>query len=248
MVHTTIDTETGEEAPAEISEERVKRIFTEISEQYEEFNHVSSFGQDHRWLKHLVDELPVTSRSEILDVAGGTGEVTFAICHAARPAHIMLTDYTPAMLKVAQKRIDDGEGRGVRIDTQVVDAQDIPYENNRFDIVTMAYGIRNIPDRILALQEIYRVLKPGGTVAILEFSHPTRPIESAFYHFYLKVGIPAWGQKFTGKRDDFVYLSHSIEAFPGPDEFADMLREVGFVDVTYKTYSFGAVAIHVAIK
>lgn len=248
MTEQTIDTATGLSAPTEISEERVKRIFTEISEQYEEFNHASSFGQDRRWLAHLVDAAPLDVKSEVLDVAGGTGEVTFAICRRSRPAHILLTDLTKAMLDVARKRIDAGEGRGVPIDTMVVDAQDMPFEGERFDVVTMAYGIRNMPDRMAALREIHRVLKPGGTAVILEFSHPSHPLESAFYRLYLKVGIPAWGQRFTGHREDFVYLADSIKAFPGPDEFSSMLCEAGFSKVTYETHSFGAVAIHIATK
>ncbi len=244
----TIDTATGDEAPAQISEERVQKIFGEIAQDYETFNHYSSFGQDRRWLEHLVEAARIDSRSEVLDVAGGTGEVSFAICRARRPKRILLTDFTPEMLEVAKKRIAAGENRSVPVETLVMDAQHMPLEDESFDVVTMAYGIRNMPDREAALSEIHRVLRPGGTVAILEFSHPKRPLEAAFYHLYLKMGIPAWGQHFTGKRDDFVYLADSIEAFPLPEEFAEMIRAAGFGEVTYETYSFGAVAIHVARK
>ena len=242
----TIDTATGKEAPAHISEERVKAVFSEIAEQYERFNHASSFGQDRRWLERLVARANITGASHVLDVAGGTGEVTFAICRQRHPAHIMLTDYTPAMLEVAKRRIAAGENRTVVVDTMEVDAQDMPFEDNSFDVVTMAYGIRNIPDRPRALREINRVLKPGGTVAILEFSTPPFLPCRLFYRAYLKWGIPAWGQHFTGKRDDFVYLSQSIQAFPRQQEFAQMMASCGFQDVKYENLSFGAVAIHTA--
>ncbi len=242
----TIDTATGQEAPAEVSQDRARAIFTEIAEQYEKFNHYSSFGQDRRWLDKLVASIPVSSSSHILDVAGGTGEVTFAICKRHHPAHIVLSDYTPAMLDVAKQRIAAGDNRSVSVETQVVDAQDMPFDNASFDIVTMAYGIRNIPDRMRALREIHRVLKPGGTVAILEFSTPPLAPARAFYKAYLKWGIPAWGQLFTGKRDDFVYLADSIKAFPDQQAFARMLEDASFQDVNFTNLAFGAAAIHTA--
>ncbi len=243
-----IDTATGQSAPAEISEERVLSIFTGIAEQYEHFNKVSSFGQDHGWLDRLVEAAPIDGTSRVLDVAGGTGEVAFNICDHKKPASIMLTDYTPAMLEVAKKRLAAGDAHGVPMSTMVVDAQDMPLEDESFDVITMAYGIRNMPDRRAALNEIYRVLAPGGTACILEFSTPPRSIERFFYHGYLRWGIPAWGKHCTGKRDDFVYLAKSIRAFPDQETFADMLRTAGFSNVTYQNLTFGAVAIHTAVK
>ncbi|MCC6108559.1 MAG: ubiquinone/menaquinone biosynthesis methyltransferase [Denitrobacterium sp.] len=243
-----IDTATGQEAPAELSEQRVLGIFTEIADQYEQFNHASSFGQDRHWLDRVVEIAPVTERSRVLDVAGGTGEVTFALCRAYHPEHIILSDYTPGMLEVAKQRIARGDARGVDVETKVVDGQNMPFADASFDVVTMAYGIRNMPDRMACLREIYRVLEPGGTAIILEFSTPPRPAERAFYNAYLRWGIPAWGEHFTGKRDDFVYLAQSIKAFPGPDQFCDMLRRAGFSDPAFERKSFGAVAIYTASK
>ena len=242
----TIDTATGQAAPAEVSQERARAIFTEIASQYEKFNHYSSFGQDRFWLRKLVKTLPLGPTSCVLDVAGGTGEVTFEICKHHKPAIIVLSDYTPAMLDVAKQRIAAGDNRGVCVETCVVDAQSIPFEDASFDAVTMAYGIRNIPDRMRALREIHRVLKPGGTVAILEFSTPPLAPARAFYKAYLKWGIPAWGQHFTGKRDDFVYLADSIKAFPKQHEFARMLEEAGFQNVNFTNLAFGAACIHTA--
>jgi len=248
MTPSTIDTATGKAAPAEKSEERVQSIFTEIAEQYEKFNHYSSFGQDKRWLHKLVCEAPITPETKMLDIAGGTGEVSFAACKLNPPASIHLTDFTPAMLEVAREHIAAGKNQGVPITTQVVDAQDMPLDDASFDLVTMAYGIRNMPDRPAALSEIYRVLKPGGSVHILEFSTPPNALARAGYKFYLKHGIPAWGEHFTGKRDDFVYLADSIQAFPDQETFAEMLTRAGFSQVSYENLSFGAVAIHRAIK
>ena len=243
-----VQTSCDQTIPEDLNEENIKRIFTSISDDYERFNHRSSFGQDRRWLERLVELAPINSKSVVLDVAGGTGEVTFAICRKRHPAKILLSDYTPDMLDVAKRRLANGEGRNVDIETMVVDAQDMPLDDESFDVVTMAYGIRNMPNRMAALREIYRVLKPGGTAVILEFSHPPRPLEAAFYRFYLKVGIPAWGKHIAGTRDDFVYLAKSIEAFPCADDFAAMLRDAGFTNVAYEYLSFGAVAIHSAHK
>ena len=247
QVHTTIDTATGQEAPPEVSQDRAQAIFTEIAEQYERFNHASSFGQDRRWLRRLVQCAGITGTSHVLDVAGGTGDVTFTICKMCHPASIVLSDYTPAMLDVARERLAAGDNRSVAVTTEVVDAQDMPFDDNSFDVVTMAYGIRNMPDRMAAMHEINRVLKPGGRVAILEFSRPPFAPARAFYNAYLRFGIPAWGQHFTGKRDDFVYLSQSIKAFPTQEEFAQMMREAGFQSVNYENLSFGAVAIHTGV-
>ncbi|MBQ9067946.1 MAG: ubiquinone/menaquinone biosynthesis methyltransferase [Eggerthellaceae bacterium] len=243
---TTIDTATGLEAPAELSEQRVKSIFTEIADQYEKFNHYSSFGQDRRWLRTLAQSVDIGPCSCVLDVAGGTGEVTFELCKRHGPAIIVLSDYTPAMLEVAKQRIARGDNRGVCVKTCVVDAQDIPFDDATFDVVTMAYGIRNIPDRMRALREMHRVLAPGGTVAILEFSTPPFAPARAFYNAYLRWGIPAWGDHFTGKRDDFVYLADSIRAFPDQQCFAAMLRNAGFQDVKFRNLAFGAACIHTA--
>ena len=246
--HDVIDTATGKVAPAELSEQRVLNIFTEIASQYEKFNHRSSFGQDHKWLDKLIQLAPVDSTTRMLDVAGGTGEVTFNMCDHKPPASILLTDLTAAMLDVANDRITSGDSHGVNVRTMVVDAQHMPLEDNAYDVVTMAYGIRNMPDRAAALSEIHRVLRPGGTVCILEFTTPPNPIVRFFYRGYLRWGIPAWGAHYTGHRKDFVYLAKSIRAFPNQKEFAGMLREAGFGDVTYENLTFGVAAIHTAVK
>lgn len=243
-----VDTETGLAAPAELSEERVKTIFSSIATQYERFNRISSFGQDHRWLNRLIDMAPITPDSRVLDVAGGTGEVTFAMCRRNPPRSVVLSDYTPSMLDMARLRLDRGDARGVDVSLRVIDAQDIPFPDDSFDVVTMAYGIRNIPDRSRALSEILRVLKPGGTFVVLEFSHPRTPVERAIHSFYLNWGIPAWGWILTRRRDDFVYLARSIKAFPNQERFKAMLEQTGFEKVDYCNLTFGAVAVHRGMK
>lgn len=244
----SIDTATGENAPAEISSERVKKIFTDIAENYERFNRLSSFGQYVSWLETLIDKAPIAPDAQMLDIAGGTGDVSFMACSRKRPAHIILSDYTPAMLDVAQERLDEGENRGVPVELAVVDGQDIPYDDETFDVVTMSYGIRNMPKREQALSEMYRVLKPGGALCVLEFSTPPNPIMRLGYRLYLRFGIPLWGKICTGDSSGFVYLAKSIKAFPDQEGFAQMLKDAGFSRVEWTNVTFGVAAVHIAYK
>lgn len=245
---TSIDTATGQEAPAELSKERVKKIFTDIAWDYERFNALSSFGQYRSWLRTLIDLAPITPHSRLLDVAGGTGDVAFMACERKQPASIVLSDYTPAMLEVAQKRLDDGEAHGVPVELAVVDGQDIPYDDESFDVVTVSYGIRNMPEREKALAEMYRVLVPGGSLCVLEFSTPPNPLMRLGYNLYLRYGIPAWGKIVTGDSSGFVYLAKSIRAFPNQQRFCRMLKDAGFNRVDYKNVTGGVAAVHIAYK
>ena len=152
------------------------------------------------------------------------------------------------MLDVARAHYADGAADGVPVDFEVVDAQDIPYADASYDAVTMAYGIRNMPDRPRALAEMFRVLKPGGALVCLEFSTPPNAVWRALYNFYLKHLIPFWGGLITGDREGFVYLARSIRAFPDQQGLAAMMEKAGFEDVTWKNYTGGIAAVHVARK
>ncbi|MBX9033373.1 class I SAM-dependent methyltransferase [Gordonibacter massiliensis (ex Traore et al. 2017)] len=244
----SIDTATGKEAPAEISSERVKDIFSSIAKKYERFNAVSSFGAYKVWLAGMMKQAPIGPDDDVLDIAGGTGDVTFSVARAKHPAHIQCTDLVPEMLDVARMHRDEGAAEGVPVDFDVVDAQDIPYADASYDAVTMAYGIRNMPDRPQALAEMFRVLKPGGALVCLEFSTPPNRVWRALYTFYLKHLIPFWGGLITGDRDGFVYLARSIRAFPDQRGLADLMEDAGFSDVTWKNYTGGIAAVHVAKK
>ena len=162
----SIDTATGKEAPAEISSERVKDIFSSIAKKYERFNAVSSFGAYKSWLAGMMRQAPIEPTDDVLDIAGGTGDVTFTVARAKHPRHIQCTDLVNEMLDVARAHYADGAACGVPVDFEVVDAQNIPYADASYDALTMAYGIRNMPDRPRALSEMFRVLKPGGTFFI----------------------------------------------------------------------------------
>ena len=244
----TIDTATGKTAPAELSTERVKTIFSTIARKYERFNAISSFGAYRRWLAGMMNQAPIRPEHDVLDIAGGTGDVSKYVARTKHPAHIQLTDLVPEMLDVARMHKARGAFGSTPVDFDVVDAQDIPYADASYDVVTMAYGIRNMPDRPRALKEMHRVLKPGGSLVCLEFSTPPNPVWRALYNVYLKHLIPFWGGLITGDRDGFVYLAKSIRAFPDQEGLAQMMRDAGFTDVTWKNYTGGIAAVHVARK
>lgn len=244
----SIDTATGKEAPADISSERVKDIFSSIAKKYERFNAVSSFGAYKTWLAGMMRQAPIAADADVLDIAGGTGDVTFTVARAKHPRHIQCTDLVDEMLDVARMHYADGKAEGVPLDFEVVDAQHIPYTDESYDAVTMAYGIRNMPERDQALSEMFRVLKPGGALVCLEFSTPPNAVWHALYNFYLKHLIPFWGGLITGDREGFVYLSRSIKTFPNQQGLATMMEKAGFENVTWKNYTGGIAAVHVAKK
>ena len=249
LPHMSIDTATGQEAPAQISSQRVKDIFSSIAKKYERFNAVSSFGAYKLWLKRMMELADIGRDDDVLDVAGGTGDVAFTVARTKRPAHIQLTDLVPEMLDVARHHVEHEQANcGVPIDFQVADAQDMPFDDASYDAGTMAYGIRNMPERERALAEIFRVLKPGGQLVCLEFSTPPNRLWRALYNFYLAHMIPFWGGLITGDKSGFVYLSKSIKAFPDQRRFADMLRAAGFRDVSWKNLTGGIAAVHIARK
>lgn len=241
---TTIDTATGEAAPPEISSERVKDIFSNIASRYERFNAVSSFGAYKLWLRTMAQMAPIGPESCVLDVAGGTGDVTFTMARAKRPRSIVCSDLVPEMLEVARAHYDEGRADGVPVQFRVADAHELPFEDGAFDVVTVAYGIRNMPDRPRALAEMARVLKPGGHLVCLDFSTPSNPAWRALYGFYLKHMIPFWGGLIAGDREGFVYLGDSIRAFPDQAGLAALMRNAGFVDVEWRDCTGGVAAIH----
>lgn len=248
MSHTSIDTATGKQAPAQLSSERVKDIFSHIAQRYERFNAISSFGQYRIWLNKMVQAAPVDASSLVLDVAGGTGDVTFALARAKHPQRILCTDLVPEMLDVAREHYAKGKGDGVNISFETADAQNLPYADASFDVLTVAYGLRNMPERERALAEMKRVLKPGGTLVCLEFSTPSNPLWKGLYHFYLAYMIPFWGSVICKRKEDFVYLSQSIKAFPNQEGLAAMMKDAGFAEVNWQNCLGGIAAVHVATK
>ncbi|TDB38704.1 MAG: bifunctional demethylmenaquinone methyltransferase/2-methoxy-6-polyprenyl-1,4-benzoquinol methylase UbiE [Actinobacteria bacterium] len=232
-------------APGQPTTDRVKGIFTNIAPSYDLFNILSSFGIDRLWRRATVRLAQPNHRSVMLDLAAGTGDLTMAFARLGRPASILSTDFVPEMLEVGKKKAATYEG-STKIDFAVVDAQDLPFDDERFDIVTIAFGVRNLPDRAANFREVRRVLKPGGRYVILEFTRPPSPLIRWFYHAYLRVVIPNLGGLLTGDKPSFQYLNDSIRAFPAQLALASELHAAGFTRVNWHNLTFGIVAVHIA--
>ena len=244
-----IDTATGKEAPAEISSERVKDIFSTIAKKYERFNAVSSFGAYKTWLAGMMKQAPISANDDVLDIAGGTGDVSFTVARAKHPRHIQCTDLVNEMLDVARAHYADGAADGVPVDFEVVDAQEIPVPPTPATMPSpWPTASATCPTARARCRRCIAWLKPGGSLACLEFSTPPNAVWRALYNFYLKHLIPFWGGLITGDRDGFVYLSKSIKAFPNQQGLARMMEDAGFTDVAWKNYTGGIAAVHVAKK
>ena len=234
-------------APGEATTERVRGIFSRIANRYDLFNILASMGIDRLWRRKLVALSGITPDSRVLDLCAGTGDVSFSIARLARPAHITVTDFTPEMLAIAEKK---GQGRPgpTAYSFELADAQSLQFADESFDVATVAFGVRNLTDRAANFSEARRVLKPGGRYLVLEFSRPPLAPWRALYHFYLYNVIPALGALLTHDRASFQYLNDSIRRFPDQETLAAELKAAGFSAVSYRNLTGGIVAIHVATK
>ena len=226
----------------------VRDIFSKIARRYDVFNALSSLGIYRIWLARVAEAASCTPDDRVIDVAGGTGDVAFELCRVCPPHSIELTDFTPEMLEVASERIAKGYARGVDVRVREADAMALPYDDASFDVLTMAYGLRNFSDRQLAMREACRVLVPGGKAVILEFGTPPNKAWRAVYNVYLGHVVPAVGGVVCGDRSGFKYLSSSIRAFPRQDIVVDELRASGFDHVEYHDCTGGIAAVYIARK
>lgn len=235
------------DAPGKPTTERVRGIFSSIAGEYDDFNRIASLGVDRSWRRELVRAAHLEPTSEVLDLCAGTGDVGLAIARQAAPARIVISDFTPEMLEIASEKAAAFDGP-TKIEIEQADAQSLPHEDESFDVVTVAFGVRNLPDRAANFAEVHRVLRPGGRYVILEFSRPTLLPFRVGYHVYLRHVVPAIGGMLTGDRPSFVYLNDSIRGFPTQPQLASELRAAGFSAITWKNLTGGIVALHTAVK
>lgn len=238
----------GPAVPLDEKGAMVRSIFSKIARRYDTFNALSSLGIYKSWLKRVALTAACKPDERVIDVAGGTGDVAFELCRRCPPASIELTDFTPEMLEVARDRIARGAARGVAVSTAEADAMHLPYADASFDVLTMAYGLRNFSDRQLAMREAARVLAPGGRAVILEFGTPPNPAWRALYNVYLGHVVPFVGGVVCGDRSGFRYLASSIRAFPKQDVVVEELRAAGFAHVGYHDCTGGIAAVYSARK
>lgn len=221
----------------------VHGVFSSVASRYDVMNDLMSVGIHRLWKDAMMDWLAPRAGQRLLDVAGGTGDVSFRFLSRAPGAQAVVCDMTEAMLVAGRQRAD-AEALAERLDWVVGDAMALPFASNSFDVYTISFGIRNVTRIQDALSEAYRVLRPGGRLMVLEFSQiPVSGLQWLYDRYSYNV-IPAMGQVVTGDRDSYQYLVESIRKFPDQDTFAGMIRTAGFEQVTYRNLSLGIAALH----
>ena len=226
--------------------EQVTQMFDTISENYDGLNRVISFGIDIKWRKRVVAILKKKNPEILLDIATGTGDLAINLVQTGARKIIGL-DISPGMLEVGKKKVLEKHMEKT-IEMIEGDSENLPFEDNMFDAVTVAFGVRNFETLEKGLSEIHRVLKPSGTFVVLETSVPTKTPYKQGYHFYTKYILPRIGKLFSKDDSAYAYLSESASVFPHGENFNNILRKIGFIDVANKPQTFGVASIYVATK
>lgn len=220
----------------------IQNMFAHIAHRYDLLNHLLSLGLDFYWWRQMAKMAGAESGMKILDIAAGTGDSTLAL--AKRGAAVVSSDFTIPMLARGLVKFERKAMKDLVLGSIGADAQYLPFQNSRFDAVTICYGIRNVERRTLAYAEFLRVLKPGGRLVILEFSRPKWGCLRRLYDIYSKYLLPKIGAWISGNKIAYMYLPESIKHFPAQNELALELENAGFTDVAWKNLCFGIVALH----
>ena len=224
---------------------RVRGVFDSVAPRYDLMNDLMSMGLHRAWKAYAVLAANVREGQQVLDIAGGTGDLALAFAKKVGiTGQVVHTDINEAMLRGGRDRLLDA---GVALPTLVCDAERLPFADGRFDVVSVAFGLRNMTHKDLALAEMNRVLKPGGKLLVLEFSKVPRPI-ARFYDWYSFKVLPRLGQLVAGDADSYRYLAESIRMHPGQEELKVLMKKTGFGHVDYHNLTGGVVALHVGIK
>lgn len=221
----------------------VHGVFTSVASKYDIMNDLMSGGVHRLWKDAMMDWLAPRGGQRLLDVAGGTGDVSFRFLGRAPSARAVVCDMTESMLIAGRKRAE-ADHLADRLDWVVGDAMALPFESNSFDVYTISFGIRNVTRIQDALNEAYRVLRPGGRLMVLEFSQIPNDLMQKVYDLYSFNVIPVMGQIVAGDRHSYQYLVESIRKFPDQESFASMIRKAGFDQVKYRNLTMGVAALH----
>ncbi|OYZ03584.1 MAG: bifunctional demethylmenaquinone methyltransferase/2-methoxy-6-polyprenyl-1,4-benzoquinol methylase [Thiotrichales bacterium 16-46-22] len=206
-------------------------------------NDLMSMGIHRLWKRHAIDTLGLLPHHQVLDLASGTGDLALRIAPLLNDqGKITLSDINESMLNIGKQRmIDAGH---LRAEYAVANAESLPFADNSFDRITMAFGLRNVTDKQQALNELHRVLKPNGLLMVVEFSKVIDPLLAKGYDFYSFNVLPHLGQLVANDRDSYQYLAESIRMHPDQETLADMFRQAGLIKVSYENLTAGVVAIH----
>ena len=222
---------------------RVQGVFTSVASKYDIMNDVMSVGIHRVWKDAMMDWLAPRPGQKRLDVAGGTGDISFRFLKRAGSGHSTVLDLTESMLVAGRQRAE-ADDMADSLDWVVGDAMKLPFPDNTFDVYTISFGIRNVTRPQEALNEAYRVLRPGGRLMVLEFSQLPNPMMQKAYDLYSFNVIPRMGQLIANDRDSYQYLVESIRKFPDQDTFLSMVKKAGFENAKYRNLSLGIAALH----
>ena len=225
---------------------QVTKMFDTISKEYDGLNRVISFGIDVKWRKKVVKIVAEKQPDNILDIATGTGDLAISLT-STDAKEIIGLDISDGMLEVGRQKIRTKKLDGV-ISMVIGDSEDLPFNDNTFDAITVAFGVRNFENLKKGLAEILRVLKPNGVFVILETSVPTNPIYKAGYKIHTKLILPVIGKLFSKDKVAYSYLSESASVFPYGEALNNILRKIGFINVEDKPQTMGVATIYTASK
>ncbi|WP_316827195.1 bifunctional demethylmenaquinone methyltransferase/2-methoxy-6-polyprenyl-1,4-benzoquinol methylase UbiE [Pedobacter miscanthi] len=227
--------------------EQVATMFNNISGTYDFLNHFLSLGIDVLWRKKAIKELVSSQPRIMLDVATGTGDFAFEAIKKLHPEKVIGVDISEGMLEVAKKKINERNLNEI-FTVQVGDSEGLHFENDTFDAITCAYGVRNFENLEKGLTDMYRVLKPNGKMVILEFSKPKVFPVKQLYSFYFKQVTPFFGKLFSKDHRAYTYLPESVAAFPDGEDFTGLMEKIGFKSTKQRILTFGISSIYIGTK
>ncbi|MCX8585535.1 bifunctional demethylmenaquinone methyltransferase/2-methoxy-6-polyprenyl-1,4-benzoquinol methylase UbiE [Gilliamella sp. B3023] len=227
---------------------RVAEVFHSVADKYDIMNDLMSFGIHRIWKKITIEYSSVRKGQKVLDLAGGTGDLTAKFSQiVGDDGLVVLADINESMLKVGRDKLRD-KGLFKNIEYVQANAEELPFADNYFDCITISFGLRNVTDKQKALESMWRVLKPGGRLLILEFSKPQYQILNKAYDLYSFTMLPLMGKIVANDSDSYRYLAESIRMHPDQKTLKKMMEDAGFVDVKYHNMTGGIVALHTGFK
>lgn len=227
-------------------EEKIRSLFNSIVKRYDLINTIMSAGAHHRWRKLAVEMAEAPSGGKALDVCCGTGDFTVALKkRMGEDSTVFGIDFAPEMIEFARRKL---KKKGLEVTFTEGNALELPFEDGLFDIATIGFGMRNLVDIGAGLNEIHRVLTPGGRIAVLEIVNPQKGFSRFFFSLWFDRIVPVIGRLIHGNRGPYDYLPQSVKYYPSPPVFAAVLEKAGFNDVIYKSLGGGIIAIHVGKK
>ncbi len=233
-----------EQVATEDKARRVRGVFDSVASRYDLMNDLMSLGIHRLWKRFTIEQTGLRPGDRALDVAGGTGDLSLGMARrVGAEGRVVLTDINAAMLTLGRDRLLD-QGFSSSISCCVADAEQLPFADASFDCVTIGFGLRNVTDKAAALASMYRVLKPGGQLLVLEFSRPVAPGLAPIYDLYSFKLLPAMGRIVAGDSDSYRYLAESIRMHPDQDTLQQMMIDSGFENCRYHNLSGGIVALH----